>query len=240
MELAIANRRLDWPDCRNTRDLGGLPRRGGVTPMGVLVRSDNIAHLTPAGREALTAYGVTTVIDLRTDGEVSRVPNPFADGAGPVYRHRPLIDDSMMVELGAASGMFERYLMMLDGRPEAFRAIFEAVDEAEGGAVFHCFAGKDRTGLVAAMLLSLAGVPDDAIASDFAESDAQLAARYQEWIAAAVPERRGEMREEFNCPPDRILGVLEHLTKKWGGVPAYLEGSGMKPESIDRLGAKLA
>ena len=208
--------------------------------MGVLVRSDNIAHLTPAGREALIAYGVTTVIDLRTISEVARVPNAFAGGGGAAYRHRPLIDDSMMVELGAASGMFERYLMMLDGRPEAFRAIFEAVAEAEGGTVFHCFAGKDRTGLVAAMLLSLAGVPDDAIASDFAETDAQLAVSYQEWIAAALPERRGEMREEFHCPPDRILGVLEHLAKKWGGVPAYLEASGMKPESIDRLGAKLA
>ncbi|HET6311393.1 MAG TPA: tyrosine-protein phosphatase [Candidatus Nitrosotalea sp.] len=240
MELAIAARRLDWPDCRNTRDLGGLPRAGGTTRMGVLVRSDNIAHLTPAGREALIAYGVTTVIDLRTISEVARVPNAFAGGGGALYRHRPLIDDSMMVELGAASGMFERYLMMLDGRPEAFRAIFEAVAEAEGGTVFHCFAGKDRTGLVAAMLLSLAGVPDDAIASDFAETDAQLAVSYQEWIAAALPERRGEMREEFHCPPDRILGVLEHLTRKWGGVPAYLEASGVKPESIDRLGAKLA
>jgi protein-tyrosine phosphatase len=208
--------------------------------MGVLVRSDSIAHLTKAGREALTSYGVTTVIDLRTDGELARVPNPFADGSGPVYRHLPMIDDSMMVELGVASGMFERYLMMLDGRPEAFGGIFEAVAEAEGPAVFHCFAGKDRTGLVAAMLLSLSGVPDDAIAQDFEETDAQLAARYQEWIDAAAPERRKEMREEFRCPPDRILGVLDHLTKKWGGVAAYLEASGMKPENIDRLGSKLA
>jgi protein-tyrosine phosphatase len=136
--------------------------------------------------------------------------------------------------------MAERYLMMLDGRPEAFRAIFETLAEAEGASVFHCFAGKDRTGLVAAMLLSLAGVPEDAIASDFAETDTQLAVSYQEWIAAALPERRSEMREEFQCPPDRILGVLDHLTKKWGGVPAYLEASGMEPESIDRLGAKLS
>jgi len=208
--------------------------------MGVVVRSDSIAHLTPAGCEALTAYGVKTVIDLRTVGEVSRTPNPFAGNASATYRHAPLIDDSMMVELGAASGMFERYLMMLDGRPEAFRGIFDALVEAEGGVVFHCFAGKDRTGLVAAMLLSLAGVPDDAIANDFEETDAQLATRYQEWIAAAAPERRSEMREELHCPPDRILGVLDHLSKKWGGVPAYLEASGIRPESIDRLSAKLA
>jgi protein-tyrosine phosphatase len=136
--------------------------------------------------------------------------------------------------------MFERYLMMLDGRPQAFRAIFDAVAEAEGVAVFHCYAGKDRTGLVAAMVLSVAGVPGDAIATDFAETDAQLAASYLEWIAAAAPERRSEMREEFRCPPERILGVLDHLEKKWGGVPAYLEAAGMSPANIDKLGAKLS
>ncbi len=164
----------------------------------------------------------------------------MGDGKQPRYRHLPLIDDSMMVELGSTSGMFERYLMMLDGRPEAFRAIFDALAESDGGIVFHCYAGKDRTGLVAAMLLSIAGVRDEAIATDFAETDAQLAARYLEWIQAAAPERRSEMREEFRCPPERILGVLEHLNSKWGGVAAYLEASGMKPVSIDRLGSKLA
>ena len=208
--------------------------------MGVLVRSDSIAHLTPVGREAMVAYGVTTVIDLRTDAELLRAPNPCADNIGPAYRHLPLIDDSMMVGLGEASGMFERYLWMLDGRPEAFQAIFETVAAADGGLVFHCFAGKDRTGLVAAMLLAIAGVPDHAIAADFAATDAQLALRYQEWIAAAAPERRGEMREEFRCPPDRILGVLDHLQQRWGGVHSYMEAAGMTPTTIDRLTAKLA
>jgi protein-tyrosine phosphatase len=212
-----------------------------VTRTGVLVRSDSIVHLTPVGREAMVAYGVTTVIDLRTDGELLRAPNPCADNAGPVYRHLPLIDDSMMLGLGEASGMFERYLWMLDGRPEAFRPIFETVAAADGGVVFHCFAGKDRTGLVAAMLLSIAGVPDEAIASDFAETDAQLALRYQEWLAAAAPERRSEMREELSCPPDRILGVLDHLRQRWGGVQGYMEAAvGLSSGSIDQLSAKLA
>ena len=115
---------------------------------------------------------------------------------------------------------------MLDGRTAAFRAIFESVAQADGGVVFHCFAGKDRTGMVAAMVLSLAGVPNEAIAADFAESDAQLAFRYQEWIAAAAPEQRNEMREALRCPPDRILGVLDHLQKRWGGVHGYMEAAG--------------
>jgi protein-tyrosine phosphatase len=207
--------------------------------MGVLVRSDSIAHLTPVGREAMVAYGVTTVIDLRTDDELQRAPNPCADNAGPAYRHLPLIDDSMMVGLDEASGMFERYLWMLDGRPEAFRAIFDAVAAADGGVVFHCFAGKDRTGLVAAMLLSVSGVSDDTIAADFAETDAQLAIRYEQWLAAAAPERRIEMREDLRCPPDRILGVLAHLRQRWGGVQGYMEAAGVAPTTIDELSAKL-
>jgi protein-tyrosine phosphatase len=208
--------------------------------MGVLVRSDSVVHLTPVGREAMVAYGVTTVIDLRTADELQRAPNPCAGKAGMAYRHLPLIDDSGMVGLGELSGMFERYLWMLDCRPEAFRAILEGVAAADGGVVFHCFAGKDRTGLVAAMLLSAAGVPDDAIAADFAETDAQLARRYAEWLAAAAPERRSEMREELHCPPERILGVLDHLRQRWGGVHGYMEAAGMTATNIERLSAKLA
>jgi protein-tyrosine phosphatase len=235
-------RRLDWPDCQNTRDLGGLPRPGGLTRMGVLVRSDSMAHLTATGREAMSAYGVTTIIDLRSVSEVLTSPNPFANGPGNrvAYLHLPLVDDSMMVKLGDAIDMYGRYLMMLERRQEAFRDIFNAVATANGAVVFHCFAGKDRTGLVAAILLSLAGVAPDAIAADFAETDTQLAKKYQEWLEAAAPERRKEMREDLQCPPERMLGVLNHINEKWGGVALYLEASGLKPATIDRLSSKLS
>ena len=236
----MTNRRLDWPDCQNTRDLGGLPRTGGFTRSGVIVRSDSVAHLTAEGRAAMTAYGVTTVIDLRSPSELLTSPNPFADGAGPAYVNRPLVDDRMMLKLGEASDMYGRYLMMLEHRQEAFCDILNSVAEAEGGVVFHCFAGKDRTGLVAALMLAVAGVTDEAIAADFAETDAQLAARYQEWLAAAAPQRRQEMLEELQCPPERILGVLDHLDQRWGGAEAYLEAAGMSPANIDRLASKLA
>jgi protein-tyrosine phosphatase len=237
--LRSTSRRLAWPDCNNTRDLGGLPRAGGLTRTGVLVRSDSVSHLTPAGREAMTAYGVTTVIDLRTGSELLTSPNPFADGAGPAYVSRPLIDDSMMVKLGDAIDMYGRYLMMLDHRQEAFCDIFTSVAEADGAILFHCFAGKDRTGLVAALLLSLAGVEPDAIAADFAETDAQLAAKYQEWLAAAEPDRRKAMREDLQCPPERMLAVLDHIETRWGGVAAYLEASGVSLSNIDRVASRL-
>ena len=104
----------------------------------------------------------------------------------------------------------------------------------------HCFAGKDRTGLVAAMLLEAAGVTKEAIAADFAETDAQLAKRYEQWLAEAAPERRKSMRDELRCPPEWILGVLDRLDQRWGGVQGYLEASGVSPTNIDRVSDKLS
>ena len=203
------------------------------------MRSDYLGHLTAPGREALIAYGVTTVIDLRSASEVANKPNPFADGSGPAYVHRELIDDANMRQIGDSPDMFERYLMILDNRPQAFHDIFDSVAEADGAVLFHCYAGKDRTGMIAAMLLALAGVTPDDIAADYGETDLRLAKQYEKWITEAAPERREAFRQELRCPPERILGVLEHLQRKWGGVDGYLESSGMTPANVDRLSAKL-
>jgi protein-tyrosine phosphatase len=233
-------RRLDWPDCQNTRDLGGLPMPGGVTRSRVLIRSDHLGLLNASGRESLGAYGVTTVVDLRSDGEIARAPSPFAGGVGATYLHRPLIDDKNMNNIGDATDMLERYLFILDNRPEAFADAFTTLAHAQGTVLFHCFAGKDRTGLVAAMLLALAGVSPEAIAADYGESDVQLAKQYEIWINDAEPDRREAFRHELRCPPERILGVLEHLDRKWGGVAGYLEGAGVSPAEIDLIAGKLA
>jgi protein-tyrosine phosphatase len=210
----------------------------------MLVRSDNLRSLTAAGQEAMVAYGVTDVIDLRSESEVASSPSPFAApqpfaGPAPRYTHLPLVDDSTMRKLAKAPDMFDRYLMMLDHRADAFRDIFTALARTEGAAVFHCFAGKDRTGMVAAMSLALAGVDVDSIAADYAETDSQMATRYEEWLAAAPPEQLEEMRQDLRCPPDRIVGVMERLDEKWGGVEGYLEAAGMLSTEIATLRAKL-
>ena len=210
----------------------------------MFVRSDNLRSLTAQGQEAMVAYGVTDVIDLRSESEVASSPSPFAalepfGGAAPTYTHLPLVDDATMRKLAEAPDMFDRYLMMLDRRADAFSAIFTALARTEGAAVFHCFAGKDRTGMVAAMSLSLAGVDVHSIAADYAETDAQMATRYQEWLAAAPPELLDEMRQDLMCPPERIVGVLEHLDQGWGGVEGYLETAGMTAADISTLRSKL-
>jgi protein-tyrosine phosphatase len=210
----------------------------------VLVRSDNLKSLNADGQEAMAAYGVTTVIDLRSESEVATSPSPFAtpdDSAQqrPAYTHLPLVDDATMLKLAEASDMFDRYLMMLEHRPAAFSGIFSALARANGTVVFHCFAGKDRTGMVAAMSLALAGVDVATIAADYAETDSQMATRYEEWLAAAPPDQLEDMRDDLRCPPERILGVLDHIGQRWGGVQGYLEAADVSADDLDRLQAKL-
>jgi protein-tyrosine phosphatase len=218
-----------------------------------MIRSDNVASLTPEGRQAMIDYGITTVIDLRSESEVKGSPGPpfsefqstsplSAHGSTlgtPTYRHLPLIDDATAPILNQAATMPERYVLMLEHRQRGMGAIFDAIATAEGPVLFHCFAGKDRTGLVAAMMLTLAGVEPEAIGTDYAETDLQLAGRYEEWLAKASPERMQSMRDELRCPPEWILSTLDHVDQKWGGVEGYLEAAGLPSSTIARLQSKL-
>jgi len=207
----------------------------------VVIRSDNISSLNSEGVKAMWEYGVNTVIDLRTQTEATKFPSPFAaPDYGPEYRNLPVIDDAFMARVNETDGIPERYQLMVDHRQKAFGQIFSALAGIEGPAVVHCYAGKDRTGLVAAMALSLAGVHDDAIAADYAETDIHLAERYAEWLASASPERLVSMRDELRCEPEWMLGLLEHIDHTWGGVEPYLAGAGVAPADLVRLKAKLA
>jgi len=207
----------------------------------VVIRSDNISSLNAAGVQAMWDYGVNTVIDLRTQAEAANFPSPFAaPDYGPAYLNLPVIDDAFMARVNDTAGIPQRYRLMVDHRQEAFGQIFSALARIEGPAVVHCFAGKDRTGLVAAMALALAGVDDDAIAADYAETDIHLASRYAEWLAAASPERLASMRDELRCRPEWMLDLLTHISETWGGVPQYLEVGGVQPSELVRLKEKLA
>jgi protein-tyrosine phosphatase len=218
-----------------------------------MIRSDNVASLTPEGRQAMIGYGVTTVIDLRSESEVKGSPGPpFSEfqstsplspegsrSGAPTYRHLPLIDDATAPILNQAPTMPERYVLMLERRQRGVGAIFDAIAAADGPVLFHCFAGKDRTGLVAAMMLSIAGVEPEAIGADFAETDLQLADRYEEWLAKASPDRLQTMRDELRCPPEWMLSTLAYVDQKWGGVEGYLEAAGLPSSTIARLQSKL-
>jgi protein-tyrosine phosphatase len=214
---------------------------GGLTKSGMVVRSDNVSNLNQAGVQAMWDYGITTVVDLRSDGEIAKYPSPFAaPDYGPEYVHVPLLDDAFMKHIATAPSMGDKYRLMVDGRHEAFGRVVSAIARVDGPVVFHCYAGKDRTGLVAAMILALTGVSLDAIGADYAETDVHLAERYRQWLAAAPAAQVESMRDELRCPPEWMLGALDHIDARWGGMESYLGAAGVGPGDISRLQEKLA
>ncbi|WP_164545248.1 tyrosine-protein phosphatase [Antribacter gilvus] len=165
---------LTWPDCLNARDLGGLPLvDGGTVRERALVRADSLTYLTPDGVAAVRAYGVTRVVDLRRPFETVRYPHPFVED--PVYLSQPVQEPEDWEEGPWA----DLYAGMLDRRPALFaRAVAAIADAPPGPVAVHCAAGKDRTGLVVAMALTLAGVVEDAIVTDYVLTNERLAPRY--------------------------------------------------------------
>ena len=238
-------RLLAWEGCLNARDLGGYATEDGrETRWGAVVRSDSPAALTEAGRAALADYGVRAIVDLRLPTELADHPNPFAEPGdhGIVYTNVSFIDPAAAPP-EAVSTLAEDYLQMLDryrqGVAEAMAAIARA---PEGVVVIHCAAGKDRTGLISALLLGLAGVPAETIAADYAMTAELLRPRDQAWLEALPPEERAEreaLLARYAPTAEVMLAVLAGLTERFGGVEPYLLATGLARDDLDRLRNRL-
>jgi protein-tyrosine phosphatase len=205
------------------------------------VRGDSLCQLTDRGQVSAREYGIRTVVDLRSKRELERDPNPFAGLPHEIaYRHRPLNDPSTEERIAALPKAAERYVVMIDAGGERIAQVLRAMAGAPvGGVLFHCYAGRDRTGIVAAILLRLAGVADEAIVKDFEATDERMQPRYDRWRAEFTPERRAGFESALAERGDPILAVLGHLDRAYGGVDAYLERHGFEASDRTRLRARL-
>ena len=246
------SRDLVWDGCLNVRDLGGVPTADGVeTRFGAIVRADSVHQLSEDGWRALVDHGVRTVIDLRGDHE--REDDPPAELPVDVV-HVPFMEasdaewDEIAEELDRANATpddvaatRDAYLIFLEHFRSNVAAAFEAVARAPAGAVvIHCVGGKDRTGLLAAFLLHVAGVADDEIADDYALSEERLLTRHQAWFdSAETDEERERLRRIAQCPADAMAGVLAELERRHGSVEGYLRDIGVADEDVERARARL-
>jgi protein-tyrosine phosphatase len=240
----IRSRALEWDALLNARDLGGLPtHQGGRTRFGSVVRSDNLMHLTGAGRTALLAYGIRTVIDLRLPFELKEEPDPFAtrDGHPVTYRSISFIDPAADRPSDRLT-LAEDYIGMLHRfRPQVAAVMCAIAEAGEGGIVVHCAAGKDRTGLISALLLSLAGVPPEAIADDYALTTEALRPREERWLAEG-PGVRAEREAALawnRARPEVMLQVLADIDRRHGGIEGYLGWVRVSDEELERIRERL-
>ncbi|WP_427895354.1 tyrosine-protein phosphatase [Kribbella sp. GL6] len=229
---------LTWPNCLNVRDLGGLPTGdGGRIAAGALIRSDNLSRLTDAGVTAVRDASVSRIIDVRTSPECEGDPSPFA--TDPVYRNMPLYhpDDPYDPTLT----LDQTYMAMLDLHPELFAAAVGAIADAPPGAVVvHCHAGKDRSGNVVALALTVAGVPAESVAADYAHVDDRMRDHFTEQLALIDdPEERSQLAESFTARPETMLAVLQHLEDHYGGTESYLRQGGLDTTQLHTLKARL-
>lgn len=238
-----APRRLAWDACHNARDCGGLPTLGGghIRPLA-LMRSDNHDRLTAAGQAALRASGASRIIDVRAAWEAGHFPSPFAQD--PMYRNLPLSDEADsegQALLRAAPDLLTYTITLLNRFPlQVGLSIAAIADAPAGGVVVHCHAGKDRTGLVVALALAVAGVPGEVIAQEYALSEPCLRAQHAaELERLATDEERERYRPWQHASPAGMLAVLDQLERQYGGVDAYLLGAGVTAAQLAALQARL-
>jgi protein-tyrosine phosphatase len=253
---------LELEGAVNARDLGGLPTAdGGRTAHRRLLRSDNLQGLTTTDIKLLVEeYGLSTVVDLRGTAEVA------SEGPGPLtalesVRH---VHHSVLPEHGEATDavadalvidrreralarypedpMVAFYLGYLEDRPENVVGALRSIARAPGAALVHCAAGKDRTGVVVALALSVAGVQRDAIVADYAASGTRIGAilarlRASPTYAADLADRPGD--DEHRPRAERMVTFLDQVDARYGGVRSWLSAQGFDGPDNEELRAKL-
>lgn len=232
---------MAWDGFHNARDLGGLPTRaGGRTRPGAFYRSATLRFVTPAGWAQARRAGVRSVVDLRNDDEVAAEAG-LADPAGITRVRVPLdgVEDTELwrgLRTEGLDGTPLYYPPFLRRRPDRVAAVVTALARTPPvGVVFHCSAGRDRTGLVTLLLLALADVEPTAIAADYTLSAAPL--RRLSALAGRPDEQPALERAlaaHGTTAQAAMLTVLEELD-----VVGYLRDAGVRAEDLGTLRERL-
>ena len=240
------DRRVSFDLVFNVRDLGGLATSDGRTiRRGHLFRADGVQRLAGDDLERARALQLTTVVDLRTAGEIER-GGRFPVEEYPVdWHHLPIIErmwseDDLVATAGAVEFLRDRYVEMLEsGAPYLARIVELVADGAP--ALFHCAAGKDRTGVVAAVLLGLLGVDGPTIAADYHATAGAMAA-FVDWLTIAHPEAMDSMTnqppEYLEAPREAMTAFLDHVDDRHGSMEGLAAHLGVETAAVESLRAR--
>ncbi len=239
--MRAVSRPLPLEGAANVRDLGGYPIAGNprhVTARGAFLRGDDLSALSAQDVASLTAYGLSLDIDVRSARELGEAPDVFenpADADGVRYASVPLLDgmNSAGFEGPLPSSLEEIYRVLLDADAYGLARVMELMAAETGAVLFHCSAGKDRTGVIAMLLLKLADVADEDVVADYAASAGYMEARFRAQRTALA--KRGIAAPDFlfASEPETMKRTLIHLARRYGSAEHYLlEAAGVNPASV--------
>ena len=231
--------------CLNFRDLGGYPTRDGRrVRWRQLFRSDALHLLSAADVAHLRdELRIGDVVDLRSTGEIK------TDGRGPLeaepirFHHLPLFDGNtaMRTERPEAYTLADRYFLLAEFAKGPIARVITTLAGTTSPAVYHCAAGKDRTGVISAVLLALLGVRDEVIVADYAATQENIDAiidrlmateGYQAMLSALPPDT-------LHAQPETMITFLERVRTEYGSMREYARSAGVPDEVLPQLETRL-
>lgn len=243
-----AHRWIELEGPSNFRDLGGLPTTdGGRVRTGLLFRSDSLALLSEGDVAHLTDdLGLRRVVDLRSAPEIGRHGQADLGVVGIEIVHAPIVDETRGeqrdIEDPARLTLDRIYLLMLDRFRTRFGAAVAALADPEHQpAVFHCAAGKDRTGLIGAMILEVCGVERDLVVEDFLLTNDRMDTmidRHRAHADARAKDPEIEVQTLFPTPENVAL-TLAGIDEAYGSSAEYLAGAGLGAAGVAALRDRL-
>ena len=232
--VSDADRDLHLEGALNARDLAGLQGAHGPIPADRILRTADLSKATAADKDLLARHRVKLDLDLRTPGEVGRRPDAVAGDPRFQYENISLVG-SDEVDVERITSLGDWYVQMLAQKQPEFRRTFQRIAAQKDGAVLvHCTAGKDRTGMVVAILLDLAGVERATIAQNYA-----LSAKNIEPLARPLLEKNPKLAVVLASPPADMMHFLDVLDSQYGGGRGYLHMIGVSDPDIEALSKRL-
>ena len=215
--MNIIYKRLPLEGASNVRDIGGYLAKGGVTKWGTILRGEGLDHVTDQDAAFLYSYGIRTVIDLRTHSEFEKnnteyLINILASN-GITHRNMPLIDSYTDINR-------HFYIHMIEKGAENIKRLFEYIGKrlAHGGILYNCFMGKDRTGVLSALILLLCGVSEQDVLADYMVSSVYL---------KSLAERLNLSDDLISSRPEFMNEFLIYLNQNYTSSEQYLLSIGV-------------
>lgn len=227
-------RRFNFKHTFNLRELGGYEAQEGTTKSHVFLRSDNLSHLSNEEIETLKKYGLKTIVDLRHDHELEAEPDPFAKDPQVDYLNISVTDYASFTTADLNEILLSDLYITMAENTTFIQTMFETLADSEGTLLFHCSAGKDRTGFVSALLLKLVGVSDFDIVADYEVSTTYLIPKYEPMDFNPAKE----YPSLYASKPETMFTFLSYLKKTYGTIEAYFAHHKVSDETLNRIKAK--